>query len=58
MKFSECAYDADVSEQTIRRWVKAGKLKSVKKGLRFVEVESKEWEDFCKKNNIKRRQSL
>ena len=55
MKLSECAVDCGRSEQTVRRWMSAGKFPIEKIGLREIFVNPIEWAKFCRENNIKRK---
>ena len=55
MDLMECATDCGMSYQTILRWVKAGKFPTKKTGFQKKYVEPKEWEKFCKENNINRK---
>ena len=53
----ECAEDVGVSRQAIFRWIKDKGIPTQKRGLRDLYIDPKVWADFCKKNNIKRKEA-
>ena len=55
MTLMDCAVDSNRTYQTLLRWVKEGKFKTKKIGMRETYVEPAVWEKFCTDNNIKRK---
>jgi len=53
----ECAEDVGVSRQAIFRWIKDKGIPHQKRGLRDLYIDPEDWADFCKKNNIKRKEA-
>jgi len=56
LRVIDCAYDAGVSDQTVRTWIRQGKLQAVDGtiGHRRYEIEPDVWEEFCEKHGIER----
>jgi predicted site-specific integrase-resolvase len=57
LRVSECAYDAHVDNETVRRWIRKGRLHAEfsRIGSHRYEISPEEWERFCDDNGVERR---
>jgi excisionase family DNA binding protein len=56
MDTKECAKDAGRHVETIRRWIRQGRLTAHKDGFGAeYDVDPNEWKEFCERYRIKRK---
>jgi len=53
LTIAEVAKDLRVSRRTIKRWIKAGKLKAVRLSPNIVRIETQELDQFKQGNDTK-----
>lgn len=54
MTIMECALDVGRVSETVRKWIREGRLKAKRVGLKELFIEPDEWERFCTANNMAR----
>ena len=52
MTVTECAADVGKAAETVRRWIREGRLPFKKIEFRKVFVDPEDWEKFCRKEGM------
>jgi excisionase family DNA binding protein len=55
MNVEEMAKDCGRSKETVRRWIRSGRLKANRRGFKDYDVSPDAWAKFCESNGMQRR---